>query len=94
MAVDFRESKPQVCGPLTINVINWGFRDVFFKYYFYFKFIQNNNNLNMMMPRFQSELGWSVWGSLGWTKTADGLNWRMLDRLGWGRIVAMLTCWL
>ena len=23
---------------------------------------------------FQPELGWSVWGSLGWTKTADGLN--------------------
>ena len=40
---------------------------------------------------FQSELGWSVWGSLGWTRTADGLNWRMPDRLGWGRIVAMLV---
>ena len=39
---------------------------------------------------FQSELGWSVWGSLGWTKTADGLNWRTPDRLGWGRIAAML----
>ena len=33
---------------------------------------------------FQPELGWSVWGSLGWTKTADGLNWRMLDRFGLG----------
>ena len=43
---------------------------------------------------FQPELGWSVWGSLGWTKTADGLNWRMPDRLGWGRITAMLTCGL
>ena len=30
---------------------------------------------------FQPELGWSVWRSLGWTKTVDGLNWRMLDRL-------------
>ena len=39
---------------------------------------------------FQPELGWSVWGSLGWTKTVDGLNWRMPDRLGWGRIAAML----
>ena len=37
-----------------------------------------------MMPFFQPELGWSVWGSLGWTKTADGLNWRMLDRFGLG----------
>ena len=43
-----------------------------------------------MMPFFQPELGWSVWGSLGLTKTADGLNWRMPDRLGWGRIAAML----
>ena len=40
---------------------------------------------------FQPELGWSVWGSLGWTKTADGRNWRMLDRLGWGRIAVMLV---
>ena len=40
---------------------------------------------------FQPELGWSVWGSLGWTKTAGGLNWRMPDRLGRGRIAAMLT---
>ena len=31
---------------------------------------------------FQPELGWSVWGSLGWTKTTGGLNWRMPDRLG------------
>ena len=31
---------------------------------------------------FQPELGWNVWGSLDWTKTADGLNWRMPDRLG------------
>ena len=46
------------------------------------------------MPRFQPELGLSVWGSLGWTKTADGLNWRMTDRLGWGRIAVMLTCGL
>ena len=43
---------------------------------------------------FQSELGWSVWGSLDWTKTASGLNLRMPDRLGCGRIVAMLTCGL
>ena len=40
---------------------------------------------------FQPELGWSVWGSLGWTKTVDGLNWRMPDRLSWGRIAAMLV---
>ena len=40
---------------------------------------------------FQPELGWSVWGSPGWTKAADGLNWRMSDRLGWGRIAAMLV---
>ena len=40
---------------------------------------------------FQLELGWSVWGSLGRTKTADGLNWRTLDRLGWDRIAAMLV---
>ena len=40
---------------------------------------------------FQPELGWSAWGSLGWTKTADGLNWRMPDRLGSGRIAAMLV---
>ena len=31
---------------------------------------------------FQPELGWSVWGSVGWTKTAGGLNWRMPNRLG------------
>ena len=43
---------------------------------------------------FQPELGWSMWGSLGWTKTAGGLNWRMPDRLGCGRIAAMLTCGL
>ena len=47
-----------------------------------------------MMPRFQPELGWSVWGSLGWTKIADGLNWRIPDRFGWDRIAAMLTCGL
>ena len=40
---------------------------------------------------FHSELGWNVWGSLGWTKTAGGMNWRMSDRLGCGRITAMLT---
>ena len=40
---------------------------------------------------FQPELGWSVCGSLDWTKTADGLNWRMPDLLGWGRIAAMLV---
>ena len=33
---------------------------------------------------FRQELGWSVWGSLGWAKTAGGLNWRMPDRLGCG----------
>ena len=43
---------------------------------------------------FQPELGWSVWGSLGWTKTTGGMNWRMPDRLGCGRIAAMLTCGL
>ena len=31
-------------------------------------------------------------GSLGWTKTAGGLNWRMSDRLGCGRIAALSTC--
>ena len=31
---------------------------------------------------FQPELGWSIWGSLGWTKSAGGLDWRMPDRLG------------
>ena len=31
---------------------------------------------------FQPELGWSVWGSLDWTKTMGRLNWKMLDRLG------------
>ena len=31
---------------------------------------------------FRQELGWSVWGSLGWTKTTGGLNWRMPDRMG------------
>ena len=40
---------------------------------------------------FQPELGWSVWGLLDWTKIADGLNWRMRDYLGWGRIAAMLV---
>ena len=30
----------------------------------------------MMMPNFRQELGWNVWGSLGWTKTASGWNWR------------------
>ena len=40
---------------------------------------------------FQSELDWSLWGSLSWTKTADGLNWRMPDRSGRGRIAAMLV---
>ena len=30
---------------------------------------------------FQSELGWSVWGSLGWTRIAGGLGCRLLDRL-------------
>ena len=44
-----------------------------------------------MVPCFQSELVWSVWGSLGWTKTADGLNWRMPDCLGWDKIAATLT---
>ena len=39
----------------------------------------------LMMPYSQQELGWSVWGSLGWTKIARGWNWRMLDRPGtWG----------
>ena len=33
---------------------------------------------------FQPELGWSMLGSLGWNKTADGLNWRMPDRFGLG----------
>ena len=46
-----------------------------------------------MMP-FSTETGLERMGSLGWTKTADGLNWRMLDRLGWGKIAAMLTCGL
>ena len=29
-----------------------------------------------------------MWGSLGWTKTTGGLNWRMPDRLGWSRTAA------
>ena len=33
-------------------------------------------------------------GSSGRTETADGLDWWMLDRLGWGRIAAMSTCGL
>ena len=32
---------------------------------------------------FQPELGWSVWGSLGWTESTGGLNRRMPGRLGW-----------
>ena len=36
---------------------------------------------------FQPELGWSVWGSLGWTKTVGGLNWRMPDRLAVERLL-------
>ena len=40
---------------------------------------------------FQPELGWSVWGSLDWTKTVGGLNWRMSGRLGCGKVAAMLT---
>ena len=35
---------------------------------------------------FQPELGWSVWGSLGWTKTAGGLN-------GGCRIVWAVDLW-
>ena len=41
---------------------------------------------------FQPELGWSVKGSLGWTKTVGGLNWRMPDRLGCDEVAATLTC--
>ena len=44
-----------------------------------------------MMP-FSTGTGLERVGSLGWTKIADGLNWWMLDRLGWGRIAAMSTC--
>ena len=40
---------------------------------------------------FQPGLGWSVWGSLDWTKTTGGLNWRMPDCLGLGKIAATLT---
>ena len=43
---------------------------------------------------FQSELGWSVRGSLGWTKTVGGLNWRMPDRLGCDKVAATLICGL
>ena len=46
------------------------------------------------MPVFRQELGWSVWGSLGWTKEACGWNWRMPDRLRRGRTAAMLICGL
>ena len=46
--------------------------------------------LQELMMLFQPELGWSVWRSLGRTWIDDGLNWRMLDRLGWGRIAAFL----
>ena len=31
---------------------------------------------------FQPELGWKLRASLGRTEIADGLNWRMPDRLG------------
>ena len=31
-------------------------------------------------------------GSLSWTKTAGRLNWRMPDRLGYGRIAALSIC--
>ena len=47
-----------------------------------------------MMPVFRQELGWSVRGSLGWTKAASGWICRMPDRLCWGRIAAMLICGL
>ena len=47
-----------------------------------------------MMPVLRQELGWSVRGSLGWTKEASGWNWRMPDRLWRGRIAAMLICGL
>ena len=33
-------------------------------------------------------------GSSGRTEIADGLDWWMLDRLGWGRVAAMSTCGL
>ena len=41
---------------------------------------------------FQSELGWSVWGSLGRTWIDGGLVCRLLDRRGWSRIAAVLVC--
>ena len=43
---------------------------------------------------FQPELGWSVWGSLGRTGNAGELGCRLLNRLGWNRITAMLVCGL
>ena len=56
--------------------------------------LNSHVNLEIDDAFFQQELGWSVWGSLGWTKTAGRLNWRMPDRLGCGRVVAALTCGL
>ena len=47
-----------------------------------------------MMPVLRQELGWSVRGSLGWTKEASRWNWRMPNRLWRGRIAAMLICGL
>ena len=46
-----------------------------------------------MMP-FSIGTGLERMGSSGRTETADGLDWWMLDRLGWGRIAAMSTCGL
>ena len=54
--------------------------------------IESCLNLTIDDAYFQPELGWSVWGSLGWTKTAGGLNWRTLDRLGCDKAAATLTC--
>ena len=47
----------------------------------------------LMMP-FSTGTGLERMGSSGRTETADGLDWWMLDCLGWGRIAAMSTCGL
>ena len=46
-----------------------------------------------MMP-FTTGTGLERMRSSGRTETADGLDWWMLDCLGWGRIAVISTCGL